>query len=49
LTEAAYLLVRFAQTFEEIEWLGGEGKVRKGLGITLFPADGVKVRMKYAA
>lgn len=48
LTEAAYLTVRLLQTFDKIEWAGPPGKVRKGLGLTLFPRDGVPIRMRKA-
>ncbi|KAF2099785.1 cytochrome P450 [Rhizodiscina lignyota] len=48
LTEAAYLTVRILQTFDKIEWAGPAGKPRKGLGLTLFPRDGVRVRVRKA-
>lgn len=48
LTEAGYLVVRLLQTFDKIEWNGPTGRPRKGLGLTLFPRDGVHVRMHKA-
>lgn len=50
LTEASYLLVRLVQRFDRIEFMGEAkgGRMKKGLGLTMFPADGVKVRMRRA-
>jgi len=44
LTEAAYLIVRVFQTFPDMEWVGAEGKLRKGSGVTMSPKFGVPVR-----
>jgi hypothetical protein len=48
ITEASYLIVRILQTFEDISWEGKAGKPVKGLGLTLWPADGTTVRLKFA-
>jgi len=44
LTEAAYLVVRLLQTFPDMEWVGDEGKVRRGFGAIMAPKFGVPVR-----
>lgn len=50
LTEASYLLVRLVQRFDRIEFAGEAegGRLKKGFGLTMFPADGVKVRLRRA-
>ncbi|TID17005.1 cytochrome P450 alkane hydroxylase-like protein [Venturia nashicola] len=50
LTEASYLLVRFVQCFDRIESMGEAegGRLRKGFGLAMFPADGVRVRLRRA-
>ncbi|KAE9972846.1 hypothetical protein BLS_008316 [Venturia inaequalis] len=50
LTEASYLLVRLVQRFDRIEFVGEAegGRLKKGFGLTMFPADGVKVRLRRA-
>ncbi|KAF2426531.1 cytochrome P450 [Tothia fuscella] len=49
ITEASFLVVRMLQEFDDIEWLGKPGKVKKGLGLTMFPAEGVPVRLRKAS
>ncbi|KAF2675440.1 cytochrome P450 [Microthyrium microscopicum] len=46
--EASYLTVRLLQTFDNITWVGAQGRPVKGMGITLFPQHGTKVRLHYA-
>lgn len=50
LTEAGYVLVRMLQTFEAVEPLerGEMARLRKGVGLTMWPADGVPVRFRKA-
>ena len=48
LTEAAYLLVRFSQRFEGLQWLGPPGTLKKDVHFTMAPRDGVKIRIQYA-
>lgn len=50
LTEASYLLVRLVQCFDKIEFMGNAegGELKKGFGLTMFPADGCKVRLRRA-
>jgi hypothetical protein len=43
------MIVRLLQEFDDIEWLGGAGKIKKGMGLTMFPADGVPIRLRKAA
>jgi len=49
ITEASFMLVRLMQHFDAIEWLGESGSISKGLGLTMFPANGVPVRLRRAA
>jgi hypothetical protein len=49
ITEASLLVVRMLQQFDAIEWLGSAGKVKKGFGLTMFPEDGVPVRLRKVA
>lgn len=51
LTEAGYLLVRLLQEFDTIEPVDRTEmqKLRKGLGVTMWPLDGTKVRFRKAA
>jgi hypothetical protein len=37
ISEASFLIVRLLQAFDGIEWLGAPGKIKKGLGLTMFP------------
>ena len=48
LTEASYLLVRLLQEFEAIEPVDGVemARMRKGLGVTMWPKDGARVRFR---
>lgn len=50
LTEASYVLVRMLQRFEAVEPLERVemSKLKKGVGLTMWPADGVPVRFKRA-
>lgn len=49
LTEASYLLVRLVQTFDRVEFAEkGKGTLKKGFGLTMFPAEGCKVRLRKA-
>lgn len=48
MTEAGYLTVRLLQRFDKIEYTGAPGKAKKGFGITLFPGEGVNIRMRAA-
>ncbi|KAM0714911.1 hypothetical protein Q7P37_009376 [Cladosporium fusiforme] len=51
LTEAAFLLVRLLREFDGVEALDKEEmkRMRKGISLTMAPADGVKVRFHKAA
>lgn len=52
LTEASYVLVRMLQSFDAVEPVGERKemeRLRKGLGLTMWPADGVPVRFRRAA
>lgn len=50
LTEVSYVLVRVLQTFDGIEPVDGSrmAEFRKGLGLTMWPGDGVRVRLHEA-
>ena len=50
LTEASYVLVRMLQHFDAIEPIDKADmwKMRKGMGLTMWPGDGVKVRLHKA-
>jgi cytochrome P450 len=49
LTEASYLLVRLLQTYDRVEHAdGAEARLKKNFGLTMFPANGCKVRMRKA-
>ncbi|KAF2172859.1 hypothetical protein M409DRAFT_16813 [Zasmidium cellare ATCC 36951] len=48
LTEAGYVLVRMLQRFEGVEGVGGGERLRKGIGLTMWPAEGVRVRFRRA-
>lgn len=50
LIEASYLLVRVLQQYDAIEPVDGKdmSALKKGLGLTMWPASGVKVRMHEA-
>lgn len=51
LTEASFLLCRVLQQFDAIEpvnWIE-TAKMRKGLGVTMWPADGATIRFHKAA
>ena len=50
LVEASYLLVRLLQQYDSIEPFdrADMAKMRKGMGLTMWPADGVKVRLHQA-
>ena len=51
LTEAGFLLCRLLQEFDAIEPVDRAqmAKMRKGLGVTMWPRDGAKVRLRRAA
>ncbi len=51
LTEAGYLLVRLLQEFEAIEPMDRAEmqKLKKGLGVTMWPGDGTNVRFRKAS
>jgi hypothetical protein len=49
ITETSLLVVRMLQHFDAIEWLGGDGRIEKGLGLAMFPENGVPVRLRKAA
>ncbi|KAK5174120.1 uncharacterized protein LTR77_001200 [Saxophila tyrrhenica] len=51
LTEASYLLVRLLQQFDAMEPTNAAEaqKLKKGLGVTMWPGDGTKVRFRKAA
>lgn len=46
LTEASYTIVRMLQEFSEIESMDHQERVTKGLGLTLTPGNGVKVKLR---
>ena len=50
LTEAAFLLVRVLGEFEAVEAVDRErlGRMEKGLGLVMWPRDGVRVRFRRA-
>lgn len=50
LTEAGYLLVRLLREFEAVEPIDRVEmqKMKKGMGVTMWPDDGVKVRFRRA-
>ena len=50
LTEASYLIVRLLHQFDAIEPadLTDMRKLKKGLGVTMWPMDGCKVRFHKA-
>jgi len=51
LTEAGYLVVRLLQRFDRVESVGEVvhwRRTRKGLGLTMSPRDGVRVRLRRA-
>ncbi|KAJ9635358.1 hypothetical protein H2199_008360 [Coniosporium tulheliwenetii] len=50
LTEAGYLIVRMLQRFDRIEGVGEhwQKKPRKKISLTMYPLDGVKVRLRMA-
>ncbi|KAL1590426.1 hypothetical protein WHR41_00764 [Cladosporium halotolerans] len=50
LTEAGFLLVRLLREFDQVQPVDEVEmkKMRKGLGLTMWPADGVKVRLHKA-
>ncbi|KAK0906599.1 hypothetical protein LTR91_002641 [Friedmanniomyces endolithicus] len=50
LVEASYLIVRVLMRFDRVEAVDAEGlgKMRKGLGLTMWPRDGVEIRLHEA-
>lgn len=48
LTEAGYLTVRMLQKYDAMEYAGPPGKLKKGLGLTMTPLHGAKLRMRLA-
>ena len=46
--EASFLIVRLLQTYDRMEWLGEPGKVKKGFGLIMYPANGVPVKFHKA-
>ncbi|KAF2836541.1 cytochrome P450 [Patellaria atrata CBS 101060] len=52
LTETGYVIVRMLQTFDKIEGIGpgtsADEKPNKALGVTLYPRDGIKIRLRIA-
>ncbi|RFU30047.1 hypothetical protein B7463_g6277, partial [Scytalidium lignicola] len=49
LNEAAFVVARFMQRFDKLEYLGSKGRIAKRLTLTLTPKDGVKVRLHRAS
>ncbi|KAK1073306.1 hypothetical protein LTR74_002015 [Friedmanniomyces endolithicus] len=50
LVEASYLIVRVLLRFDRVEAVdaGVAGRMRKGLGLTMWPRDGVEIRLREA-
>jgi hypothetical protein len=47
LNEASFVVVKMLQRFDTIKALN-KGPIRKGLSLTLFPLDGVQIKMHRA-
>lgn len=50
MTEASYVIVRMSQHFDRVEPVDKAEMLRmkKGLGLTMWPGDGVKLRLHKA-
>ncbi|KAH8820366.1 cytochrome P450 alkane hydroxylase-like protein [Xylogone sp. PMI_703] len=48
LNEAGFVVARFLQRYDKLEYLGPEGRIAKRMGLTVSPKDGVKVRLHRA-
>ena len=48
LIEASFMIARLLQTYDAVEWHGSTGRLAKGFTLTMYPKDGVPVRLRRA-